>query len=98
MNEQKQNEQKQNEQKQNEPKQIEVIQSEQNQWLKRCKALQQKKYRQQYGQFVAEGLRFVQEALENDSAEVILLDEAQQDLLGQLAVPKQVPVLDEVSV
>ena len=93
MNEQKQNEQKQNEQKQNEPKQIEVIQSEQNQWLKRCKALQQKKYRQQYGQFVAEGLRFVQEALENDSAEVILLDEAQQDLLGQLAVPKQVPVL-----
>mgnify|MGYP003302378602 FL=1 len=28
--------------------QFEQIQSEQNQWLKRCKALQQKKYRQQY--------------------------------------------------
>ena len=39
---------------------LEYIQSEQNQWIKRCKALQQKKYRQQYGQFVAEGLRFVQ--------------------------------------
>ena len=26
--------------------QLEMIQSEQNQWLKRCKALQQKKYRQ----------------------------------------------------
>lgn len=71
----------------------ESIVSEQNQWLKRCKALQQKKYRLQYGQFVAEGLRFVQEALENDCAEVILLDEAQQELRSQLAVPEQVPVL-----
>lgn len=77
----------------NEQKQIEVIQSEQNQWLKRCKALQQKKYRQQYGQFVAEGLRFVQEALENDGADVVLLDETQQDLLAQLIVPEHVPVM-----
>ena len=46
----------------------ETIHSDQNQWLKRCKALQQKKYRQQYGQFVAEGLRFVQEAIENNAA------------------------------
>lgn len=66
--------------------QIEVIQSEQNQWLKRCKALQQKKYRQEYGQFVAEGLRFVQEALDNAAAEVILLDEQQQELLAQLTL------------
>lgn len=62
----------------------ETIQSEQNQWLKRCKALQQKKYRLQYQQFVAEGLRFVQEAIENHAAEVVLIDEMYADLLEQL--------------
>lgn len=72
-------------------KQLELIQSEQNQWLKRCKALQQKKYRQQYGQFVAEGLRFVQEALDNDAAQVVLLDETQADFLKQLH-PGDTPV------
>ena len=66
-------------------RQVEVIQSEQNQWLKRCKALQQKKYRQQYSEFVAEGLRFVQEALENQAARVILLDEKQSSFLEQLS-------------
>lgn len=65
---------------------MELIQSEQNQWLKRCKALQQKKYRQQYGQFVAEGLRFVQEALESGVVQAVLLDEARQELLAQLAL------------
>ena len=65
---------------------LELIQSEQNQWLKRCKALQQKKYRQQYGKFVAEGLRFVQEALEHGAVEVVLVDEARQDLLPQLSL------------
>ena len=63
---------------------LEYIQSEQNQWIKRCKALQQKKYRQQYGQFVAEGLRFVQEALDNDAADVVLIDETHADFLQQL--------------
>lgn len=58
-------------------KQRELIQSEQNQWLKRCKALQQKKYRQQYGQFVVEGLRFVQEALVNQAVQIVLIDEQQ---------------------
>ena len=62
----------------------ETIHSDQNQWLKRCKALQQKKYRQQYGQFVAEGLRFVQEAIENNASEVILIDEAHMALAQQL--------------
>ncbi len=66
-------------------KNVEIIQSEQNQWLKRCKALQQKKYRQQYGQFVAEGLRFVQEALDNQAAEVVLLDEKHSHMLSQLS-------------
>ena len=64
--------------------QFEQIQSEQNQWLKRCKALQQKKYRQQYGQFVAEGLRFVAEAIENHAAEGILIDESHAALAEQL--------------
>ncbi len=72
-------------------RQVEVIQSEQNQWLKRCKALQQKKYRQQYGEFVAEGLRFVEEALENQAARVILLDEKQSSFLEQLHIG-EVPV------
>lgn len=66
-------------------RQVEVIQSEQNQWLKRCKALQQKKYRQQYGEFVAEGLRFVEEALENSAAQIILIDETQSGFLEELA-------------
>lgn len=70
---------------------MEWIQSEQNQWLKRCKALQQKKYRQQYGQFVAEGLRFVQEALTHGAAQVVLVDERQEALCGQLAIPEHTP-------
>lgn len=71
---------------------MEWIQSEQNQWLKRCKALQQKKYRQQYRQFVAEGLRFVQEALQHSAAQAVLVDERQQELLRQLELAEQVPL------
>ena len=70
----------------------EIIQSEQNQWLKRCKALQQKKYRSQYQQFVAEGLRFVQEALENRAAEVVLVDETHAEFLEQLQHTADIPV------
>jgi len=50
----------------------ELIQSEQNQWLKKCKALQQKKYRQEYKEFIAEGLRFVEEAL-NSHAKIKMI-------------------------
>lgn len=71
----------------------EVIQSEQNQWLKKCKALQQKKYRQQYHQFLAEGLRFVEEALAcGGIIELLLVAEQQQKLLNQLNIPEHVPV------
>ena len=71
---------------------MEIIQSEQNQWLKKCKALQQKKYRNQYNQFVAEGLRFVSEAIQNGAEiEAILVSEDQypllQQSLGNLSVP-----------
>lgn len=52
------------------------IESEQNKWLKKVKALQQKKYRQQYGQFLVEGLRFLEEALQkNARIEAILAAE-----------------------
>lgn len=52
------------------------IESEQNKWLKKVKALQQKKYRQQYGQFLVEGLRFLEEALQrNARIEAILVAE-----------------------
>jgi len=63
---------------------LEIIQSEQNQWLKRCKALQQKKYRQQYQQFVVEGLRFVQEAAAHQAIAVLFVEEDQAALLDQL--------------
>lgn len=52
------------------------IESNQNQWLKKIKALQQKKCRQQYGQFVLEGGRFLQEALDKQAQlEVVLIAE-----------------------
>ena len=52
------------------------IESEQNKWLKKVKALQQKKYRQQYGQFLVEGVRFLEEALQkNARIEAILVAE-----------------------
>ncbi|MBR6755331.1 MAG: RNA methyltransferase [Peptococcaceae bacterium] len=72
----------------------ELIQSEQNQWLKKCKALQQKKYRQEYKEFIAEGLRFVEEAL-NSHAEIkmILVAEQQTQLLEKLFIPQDIPVM-----
>lgn len=72
----------------------ELIQSEQNQWLKKCKALQQKKYRQEYKQFVAEGLRFVEEALNSEAKiEMLLVAETQVQLLDKLNIPAEVPVM-----
>ena len=71
---------------------VEKIQSEQNRWLKRVKALGSKKYRQEYKEFVAEGLRFVQEALEKDAVEVLLVDEKEEKLLERLEIPVSVPV------
>lgn len=71
---------------------VEQIQSEQNKWLKRAKALGQKKYRQEYKEFLAEGLRFVEEALEKDAVKAILVDEKEEKLLERLQVPSSVPV------
>lgn len=68
------------------------IESDQNKWLKKVKALQQKKYRQQYGQFLVEGLRFLEEALQkNARIEAILVAEdeleAAKTLLGDFEGP-----------
>ena len=52
------------------------IESEQNKLLKKIKALQLKKYRQAYGQFVLEGDRFLAEALQKQAAiEAVLVAE-----------------------
>ena len=54
------------------------IESEQNKYLKKVKQLQHKKFRAHFGQFVAEGVRFVKEALEKGAAiEIILVAEDQ---------------------
>lgn len=74
----------------------ETIQSEQNQWLKQCKALQQKKNRQQTGTFVAEGLRFVQEALEHGMVTHLFVEEDRTDFL-ELPVLQQAAAGSEVS-
>ena len=65
-------------------KHIETIQSEQNVWIKRMKALQQRKYRQKERAFVAEGLRFVKEAMAHGMVEAVFVEEARSDLLNAL--------------
>ncbi|MFZ5942480.1 MAG: TrmH family RNA methyltransferase [Bacillota bacterium] len=41
-----------------------IINSEQNHWIKKINALKKKKYREQYGQFVVEGIRICKEVIE----------------------------------
>ncbi len=74
------------------------IESEQNKWLKKIKALKQKKYRQQYNQFLVEGVRFLTEALQKKAQiEAILVAKDQlqavemllEDYDGQLLVVKE---------
>ncbi|NMA01705.1 MAG: RNA methyltransferase [Clostridia bacterium] len=52
---------------------MEIINSEQNQWIKKLRLLQQKKYREESGLFVIEGLRFCEEAITNQEDIVVLL-------------------------
>lgn len=55
---------------------MEVITSEQNQWIKRIRLLQRRKEREESGLFVAEGLRFCEEALEKEAnIQVLLISE-----------------------
>lgn len=71
---------------------MEWIESDQNQHLKKIRALKQKKYRESYGQFVVEGSRFVAEALKREAdIKVILVAEnylaANENLLKQYHGP-----------
>lgn len=55
---------------------MEIINSEQNIWVKKLKALKKRKYREEYQQFVIEGCRFCKEAiLHNADIEAILVSE-----------------------
>jgi len=55
---------------------VEIINSEQNRWIKKIKALQKRKYRDEYQQFVIEGSRFCQEALHHGARiEALLVSE-----------------------
>ena len=57
-----------------------TIISESNQWIKKLRLLQKRKYREDTGQFVIEGLRFCQEAVSNNAnIEAVLVSE---DLKG----------------
>lgn len=61
------------------------IESEQNKWLKKVKALQQKKYRQQYHQFLVEGVRFLTEALQKKAQiEAVLVAQEQMQAVEPL--------------
>lgn len=71
---------------------MEIIQSEDNQYLKRIRQLKQKKYRSLYNEFVAEGSRFVEEAvLKKARIEMILAAEdyfeTNSDFFKSLALP-----------
>lgn len=56
------------------------IESDKNQWIKRMRALEKRKYRLAFEQFVAEGRRFIEEALESGAeVHVILIAEGSED-------------------
>ncbi|KJS87954.1 MAG: hypothetical protein JM58_02485 [Peptococcaceae bacterium BICA1-8] len=55
---------------------MEIINSEQNKWIKKLKALNKRKYRQEYQQFIIEGSRMCKDAiLLNADIEVLLVSE-----------------------
>lgn len=71
---------------------MKVIQSDQNQWIKRMRVLEKRKYRLAFEQFVAEGRRFVEEAIHSDvMVHVILIAEGSEqkyeDLLADYEGP-----------
>lgn len=69
---------------------VELINSEKNQWLKKIKALQKRKYREEQQQFVIEGSRFCQEAIASKAqiealfiSETIINNKNIKDVLAQ---------------
>lgn len=64
---------------------MKVIESDKNQWIKRMRALEKRKYRLAFEQFVAEGRRFVEEAIESDAmVHVILIAEGSEQKYEEL--------------
>ena len=64
---------------------MKVIESDKNQWIKRMRALEKRKYRLAFEQFVAEGRRFVEEALESGAmVHVILIAEGSEEKYEEL--------------
>lgn len=58
---------------------MKLIESDKNQWIKRMRALEKRKYRLAFEQFVAEGRRFVEEAIESDvMVHVIMIADGSQ--------------------
>lgn len=69
------------------------IASEKNQWIKRMRALEKRKYRLAFEQFVAEGKRFVQEAIESDSkVHAVLIDENSKEDYSDLLKDYKGPI------
>lgn len=61
------------------------IESDKNQWIKRMRALEKRKYRLAFEQFVAEGRRFIEEALESDAqVHVVLVAEGSEEKYADL--------------
>lgn len=64
---------------------MKVIESDKNQWIKRMRALEKRKYRLAFEQFVAEGRRFVEEAIESGATiHVILIAEGSENKYEEL--------------
>ena len=59
---------------------LKKIESDKNQWIKRMRALEKRKYRLAFEQFVAEGKRFVEEAIDSGvRIDVILIAEGSEE-------------------
>ena len=70
------------------------IESDKNQWIKRMHALEKRKYRLAFEQFVAEGRRFVEEALNSGAAvHAILIVDGNEDKYADLLKTYDGPVL-----
>ena len=59
---------------------LKKIESDKNQWIKRMRALEKRKYRLAFEQFIAEGKRFVEEAIDSGvRIDVILIAEGSEE-------------------
>lgn len=63
---------------------MEIINSDQNQWIKKLRLLQKKKYREETGLFIIEGLRFCEEAITHRAEIITLL--VSDKLLGNSSI------------